>query len=67
MPDPIPSAELSRSQEIFQNATPELRDMVKKIVGFERQVQHMKNRVLPGAEGLGIHQAVLVQIRASVK
>lgn len=67
MPAPSSSSELSRSQEIFQAATPELREMVKKIVGFERQVQHMKNRVLPGADGLGIHQALLVQIRTTVK
>lgn len=57
----------SRAQEMYRGAPPALREMVKRIVGYERQVQHMKNRVLPGAEGKGIHQALLEQIRSTVK
>lgn len=63
MPAPTPS----RSQALFSAASPDLRALTKKIVGYERQVQHMKNRVLPGQEGLGIHQAILIAIRDSVK
>lgn len=65
MADPTPPQETSRSQDTFQSAPAELRDMVRKIVGFERQVQHMKNRVM--SDGTGIHQRILVQIKESVK
>lgn len=58
--------ELTRSQQAFNKATPEIQALVKRFLKDEREVQHQKRRVLPGT-GEGIHEALLRQIKEAVK
>jgi hypothetical protein len=58
--------ELTRSQQAFNKAPPDIQSLTKLFLKDEREVQHQKHRVLPGT-GEGIHQALLRHIKEAVK
>ena len=57
---------ITRSQQAFGKARPEVQKLVQRILQDERTVQHHKRRVLPGT-GEGIYDAVLRHIKEAVK
>lgn len=56
----------SRSRQVFTQASPEIQQLIKRILQDERSVQHQKRRVLPGT-GEGIHDALLRHVKESVR
>jgi hypothetical protein len=56
---------LTRSQAAFKETRPEVQKLIKESLSLERQVQHMKGRVLR-TSGLGIHEALLEKIKTLV-
>jgi len=52
----------TRSRVLFKKASPEAQELIKNALSYERQVRHMKNRVVK-ATGLGIHETLLQEVK----
>ena len=65
MADPTDPKKLTRSQQAFKAARPDVQRLVKDALVVERQVQNMKNRQLRGS-GQGIHEALLEKVKSLV-
>ena len=59
-------SELTRSQQAFSKASPEVKKLVQRILQVERAVQHQRRRVLPGTAE-GIHEALLRYLKEAVR
>jgi hypothetical protein len=61
-PSPTPNSELTRSQKKFLEAPEQIQRLIRQVLGEERQVMHLSNRV-----GSGIHQKILDQVKSVVR
>ncbi len=61
-PTPKPAAELTRSQTKFVEAPEHIQRLIRQVLGEERQVMHLSNRV-----GTGIHQKILDQVKSVIR